>query len=143
MANNGRQGENLFAAMMTQKGYIVCDNTNEPEYWEKDIDFTVFSPTTGAIKTFEVKWDTRIHSTGNLYLEFINIHSKGGRGWFEFCEADFLAYGDATAQHFFMIPMKELRERLDTLPKRKAYCGNESVGYLVSLDSIQDICQVL
>lgn len=143
MANNGKEGERIFAAQMTQLGYEVTDRTNEPEYWEKDIDFTIYSPTTGITKTFEVKWDTRVHSTGNLYLEISNIHSKGGRGWFEFCQADFLAYGDAASQHFYMIPMKELKDRLEQLPKRKAYCGYDSVGYLVSLSSISDITQIL
>jgi hypothetical protein len=40
-----------------------------------DIDFQLTSPTTGAIKYFEVKWDSRIHTTGNLYLETENIFS--------------------------------------------------------------------
>ncbi len=71
--------------------------SGNPDYWYKDIDCFCTSPRTGATKSFEVKWDSRINTTGNLYLELTNVHSKGGRGWFSFCEADYLAYGDAAA----------------------------------------------
>ena len=82
---NGRLGEILFAQMMREGGYTVADVSGDSEYWHKDIDFLITSPTTGAIKAFEVKWDSRINQTGNLYLELTNVNSKGGKGWFEFC----------------------------------------------------------
>ena len=143
MANNGKQGELLFKETMEERSYLVNDVSNNPDYWGKDIDFLVTSPTTGAIKSFEVKWDSRINSTGNLYLELTNIHSKGGKGWFEFCEADMLAYGDAVAQQFYIIPMDKLREKLFWLHTRRANCGQESTGLLVRLKDIQDITFML
>lgn len=141
--NIGKQGERLFASIMTQLGYEVVDRTNEPDYWSKDIDFTITSPTTGLVKEFEVKFDSRINRTHNLYLEISNIHSKGGRGWFEFCEADYLAYGDSHTNTFFVIPMDELKKRVAQLPKRVARCGYDSVGYLVSLEDIKDLYKTL
>jgi hypothetical protein len=59
--------------------------TTNPDYWSKDIDFIVTSPTTGDTKSFEVKFDTKISKTNNLYLELGNVHSKGGLGWYRFC----------------------------------------------------------
>jgi hypothetical protein len=94
---------------MREKGYIVYDASLDPHYWDKDIDFVITSPTSGLTKGFEVKWDTKINKTRNLYLELTNVHSKGGRGWFEFCEADYIAYGDAIAQTFYVIPLLELK----------------------------------
>ena len=82
---NGKQGESLFKQIMLERGYSVNDVSNNPEYWYKDIDFIITSPTTGQTKSFEVKWDSRINSTGNLYLEISNIYSQGGKGWFKFC----------------------------------------------------------
>lgn len=70
---------------MCALNYLVNDVSSNPSYWDKDIDFIITSPTTQLTKTFEVKWDSRINSTGNLYLELTNVHSKGGRGWFDFC----------------------------------------------------------
>ena len=83
--NFGKQGESLFQQRMYEMGYGVNNVSNNPDYWYKDIDFIVTSPKTGVVKSFEIKWDSRINSTGNLYLELTNVHSKGGKGWFDFC----------------------------------------------------------
>ena len=141
--NNGKQGEQLFRQKMLNGNYTVEDVSSNPDYWDKDIDFIVTSSTTGLTKTFEVKWDSRINKTGNLYLELVNMHSKGTKGWFNFCQADYLVYGDAVTQIFYVISLEELRERVKKLPKRIAQCGNDSIGQLVSLKSISDITQIL
>lgn len=141
--NNGKQGENLFKQIMESRNYKVEDVSGNEEYWNKDIDFIVTSSTTGTIKTFEVKWDSKINKTGNLYLEIANIHSKGGKGWFEFCQADYVAYGDALNGTFYIISLLELRERVKRLPKRQVNCGTDSIGLLVSLKDIDDIVEVL
>lgn len=143
MSNNGKLGENLFKQIMIDRGYAVQDVSSNSLYWEKDIDFIVTSPTSGLTKSFEIKWDSRINKTGNLYLELSNIHSKGGKGWFEFCEADCLAYGDATTRLFYIIYLSELRDRVNCLPQRYAHCGYDSTGLLVSLSDIADITHVL
>jgi hypothetical protein len=61
---------------MESRNYTVEDVSGNPEYWDKDIDFIITSSATGLTKTFEVKWDTRINRTNNLYLELTNINSK-------------------------------------------------------------------
>lgn len=45
--NNGKYGEQLFAQIMENGGYKVNDVSGNPEYWSKDIDFLITSPTTG------------------------------------------------------------------------------------------------
>lgn len=139
MSNNGRQGELIFARRMRDAGYIVNDVSGDREYWTKDIDFFCTNPTTEASRSFEVKWDTRIHQTGNLYLELTNVHSEGGAGWFNFTQADFLAYGDAASKVFYIIPMEKLRERAQKLSQRMTNCGADSIGQLVNLRDISDI----
>lgn len=128
---------------MKDRGYVVNDVSSNSDYWYRDIDFIITSPTTGAVKSFEVKWDSRINSTGNLYLELTNIHSKGGQGWYKFCEADYLAYGDAVSKVFYVIPMAKLKERVKQLPQRYAQCGQDSTGLLVSLGAIKDLVSEL
>lgn len=140
---NGKQGEKLFQQIMQDKGYVVEDVTGNPDYWYKDIDFIITSPATGSTKTFEVKYDSKLNKTGNLYLELVNAYSLNGNGWYNFCEADYIAYGDAITNTFYIIPLLELREKVSHLPKQIAQCGNESIGQLVSLDSIRDIYQIL
>ena len=147
MSNNGKQGERLFSEAMQARGYDVVDVSGNPEYWYKDIDFIITSPTSGQTKTFEVKWDTRINRTGNLYLERTSSFTKQpgieGQGWFEWCEADYLAYGDAVSGQFYIIPMNKLRWYADNLPYRSAQCGQDSTGQLVSLSDIADITYLL
>lgn len=140
---NGKQGEQLFQQAMQNKGYVVEDVSNDPSYWNKDIDFIITSPTTGLTKTFEVKYDSKLNKTGNLYLELANAHSQNGDGWFEFCQADYVAYGDAITNTFYIIPLLELREKVKHMPKRIAQCGNDSIGQLVSLKQISDIYEIL
>ena len=141
--SNGRQGEKLFQQIMENRNYKVEDVSGNEEYWDKDIDFIVTSSTSGLTKTFEVKWDSRINKTGNLYLEIANINSKGGKGWFEFCQADYLAYGDASNGTFYIISLLELRDRVKKLQPRQINCGFDSVGYLVPLTDIIKITEIL
>ena len=143
MSNIGKLGEQIFSKRMRDMGYTVQDVSNNPDYWYRDIDFLIESPFTGAVKSFEVKYDSRINKTGNLYLELESINSKGGKGWFEFCEADYVAYGDAASRTFYIIPLLELKERIKKLPQRIAHCGYESTGLLISLNDIKDIYKTI
>lgn len=137
--NNWKQGEQLFAQTMIDRGYSVEDVSGEPQFWKKDIDFMITSPTTGDTKAFEVKWDSRIGKTGNLFLE---TYSNGGKGWFEYCEADYIAYGDARSRRFYILPLLELRELVASKRFELAYTA-DSCGYLVSLQAVKGIMQPL
>lgn len=141
----GKTGEQLFAAIMRSRNYKVEDVSNNTNYFDKDIDFLVTSPTTGAVKTFEVKFDTLINRTGNLYLEIESINSKqwNGDGWWPHCQADYLAYGDYHSRTFYIIPVEELRKRVEELPTRIGRCGYSSTGLLVSLGDIQDLYKTI
>lgn len=74
--NIGKEGELLFQEIMRNKGYIVEDVSGDPQYWKEDIDCFCTSPVTGLTKSFEIKYDSRINKTNNLYLELTNIYSK-------------------------------------------------------------------
>lgn len=141
--NNGKQGEQLFRQVMEEQGYMVEDVSNNSAYWSKDIDFIITSPTTGLVKSFEVKWDGKIGSTGNLYLELANKNSEGLRGWYEFCKADYLAYGDAETGVFYMFDLEALRQAVKKKPKEVASCGKDSIGYLVNLASLKGLYETI
>jgi hypothetical protein len=38
-------------------GYKVENLSDDPNFYDKDIDFMLTSPTTGNVRSFEVKWD--------------------------------------------------------------------------------------
>jgi hypothetical protein len=109
----------------------------------KDIDMLITSPTTGVTKAFEVKWDTKIHKTANLFLEIVSKYSAGMHGWYEFCEADFLVYGDAVNKIFYVFDMEILRAEVDKMPKELANCGSDSIGYLVPLRRLKELYGVI
>lgn len=141
MSNNGKLGERLFSQLMQSKGYSVVDVSGNAEYFPRDIDFIITNPTTGATRTFEVKWCEKISSTGNMFLEISNPRSKqwNGDGWWKHCQADFLVYGDAVKRKFYIVPLLELRERVDTMHLPTRCTKDLSVGMILPLAAIKDL----
>lgn len=88
--------------------------------------------------TIEVKWDKHLSQTGNLFIELENPRSRGGKGWFDFCLADYLAYGDATNGIFYFMKLSDLKnyiyESKEDLRQRSSWDG--SVGYVIPVSSI-------
>lgn len=141
----GKQGEQIFRYLMKNKGYTVEDVSTNPDYFDKDIDFFITSPFTGAVKGFEVKYDTVINKTRNLYLELTSDYSPqwNYEGWWLHCDADYLAYGDAATRTFYMFDMNELRKRVQELPQIVRHCSGGSTGLIISLDDIKDITKII
>ena len=137
--NNGKQGEQLFQQIMQQRGYQVVDVSNNSQYFDKDIDVLLTSSTTGETKSFEIKWDTKLNSTGNLFIEMINPRSEGCCGWFEFIQADYLAYGDSIAKQFYIIDVEYLKDFM--AKKKRIYeykrCSDGAEGYLIPLEHLK------
>lgn len=143
MMDKGKQGEKRFTELVTAKGLIVNDVTKTREFFAKDVDFFVTNPATGNTRTFEVKWCYGISKYGNLFLEFINPRSKqwNGEGWWLHCKADFLAYGDAVNNKFYIFNMEQLRERVEPIFEQleiaPVYDG--SVGRKLPLARVKDL----
>ena len=137
----GNKGEALFKQLMDNGNNIIVDVSDNPDYFDKDIDFIITNKLSGNTRTFEVKADYNINRTGNLYLEYSNVNSTqwNGEGWYLHCKADYVAYGDAIGKCFYIVPFDQLKERADQVKVRWAKCGNDSEGQLISLDEIRDI----
>lgn len=135
----GAAGENIFHARARRLGYEVEWLTNRAEFWDKDCDFLVFNPLTGARRLIEVKTDSRLYDTGNLYIETENKNSKDARGWYCFCAADIIAYCDYSAPRkpFYLFSLEELRAHVEEKEWPCATCGADSRGILFPLSEIQ------
>ncbi len=135
---NRNEGEYELKWFLRERGYAIKDVSFEPDYWYQDIDLIATNIFTKEVVTIEVKWDTQLASTGNIFIELENPRSLGGKGWFEFCQADYLAYGDATNRIFYFIKMSDLRnyiyESKKDLRERRSWDG--SAGYIIPVDSI-------
>ena len=142
MATNiGNIGEQIFCYRARQKHYEVKDLTNDKNYWDKDIDFLVRNPITNESRYIEVKTDARLYETGNLYIELENVHSKGGKGWYHFSEADIIAYCDYSApeREIYLFSFEDLRATVNKRQHVTAKCGADSKGILVPLRELKEV----
>lgn len=138
-------GESDLKKYLRENGFKVEDVSGNCNYWHKDIDL-IATDNYGVTKTIEVKWDNRIHDTGNLYIEYYNDCSKGTKGWILFTQADILAYGDSYNRIFYLFSMKDIKDYIEqnrmTLRTRTTNSDNRggiSKGYLVKLEDLQPL----
>lgn len=105
---------------LKSQGYIVEDTTDNSNYWDKDIDFVIYD--NKNTYTVEVKWDNVIHKSGNMFIETITDIDKEKEGWFNFCQADFIYYGDSVNKLFYIFKTEDLRAFVEShyLEERKA-----------------------
>lgn len=105
---------------LQDNGWSVEDVTKNEQYFDKDIDLVAHRGTESL--TVEVKWDNRIATTGNMFIETVTDLDKSKAGWFMFCQADYIYYGDSTNQLFYVFKTADLREfvRTHTTEERKA-----------------------
>ena len=100
-------GEELAYECLVNQGYTVEDVTQNPAYYRLDID--LIATRDGEQHTIEVKWDRRMSQTGNMFIETTSSIEEGKEGWFMFCKADLLYYGDSVNRIFYIIRMDDLR----------------------------------
>jgi hypothetical protein len=124
-------GELEYKLKAQSKGFEVEYVGDDPDYWSKDIDFIL----NGNIAV-EVKWDAWIDKTGNLFIETINPRSKNGIGWYNFIEADYLAYGNSKKNEFYIIKMQDLRNYINQQSPEPIKTGDGAEGYLINKEDV-------
>ena len=136
------QGEQKAYDYLTSKYWIVLDLTENEEYFDKDIDFLAIR--NGRKHTIEVKWDSKIATTGNMFIETITDIDNNRRGWYQFITADFMFYGDSVNDLFYVFRIQDLKEFVQRhqFESRKAVDVNDygkikkvSQGLLVPIDA--------
>lgn len=141
--NATNKGEANAKKYLESNGWKVIDQTNNSDYWSKDIDFTIVKNNPHTRFNVEVKWDNRISDTGNMFIEYITDLENSKEGWFEFCQADYIFYGDSRNNLFYVFQMDDLRKYLSAsiVDKRIALDTNTkgivkkvSQGFLVPID---------
>lgn len=125
-------GELEFKIQAQKYGYTTEYVGDDPEYWCQDIDFILNDKV-----NVEVKWDSWINQTGNLFIETVNPRSQGGNGWYRFCQADYLAYGDSKNNKFYMIKMQDLKEYIAAYEPEEKTTNDNAKGYLIPLANLK------
>lgn len=105
-------GEQYAFNYLVENGYSVQDVTNNPEYFYQDID--LIATDESGTHSIEVKWDKRISQTGNMFIETSSNVEEQQDGWFKFCKADLIFYGDSKNMIFYVFSLNDLKEYIDT-----------------------------
>ena len=147
MNGSYQDGEHLARLCLEKAGYTVIDRTQNPQYWRKDIDFSVIKG--GEQFDIEVKWDNRIAESGAMFLELLTNIQENKQGWANYTEADFIFYGDSRNRLFYIFSVEDMRQYLKThTGKYKTLVANDynyhtgqirkqSLGAIVPIASFQ------
>ena len=143
-----KAGEFELKKHLRAQGHKIEDVSNNPSYWSRDIDLIMDGST-----TIEVKWDDVISSTGNLFIETVSDTEKHKDGWYIFCEADKLYYGDAVAEVFYIFDFWKLKAHIEAhkAEYKERYApdfGKDGIykyskGYLVPLESLKGLYETI
>lgn len=106
----GKAGEQKVANTLINRGWQLEDVSDNKAYQKKDIDFIIYKNEDDEHITIEVKSDTRIHSTGNFFIETIQNAEQNKVGWFYYCKADYLFYLDTVKQVIYSFKLEDLKE---------------------------------
>lgn len=140
-------GELRAQEYFLKNGWKVKNLTACQDFFSKDIDFLIERDQERFY--IEVKWDTRIKHSGNMFIEVSTDIEKNKDGWFKFCEADFIFYGDALQNLFYVFRLQDLKEFIKEdykrLQQRKAADYNAygqvrkvSQGLLVPIEKLRE-----
>ena len=131
----GKKGEQLINSLLTKSGYVVTDVSSDPDYWHKDIDFIATNPQSGRTAAIEVKYDSRIGTTGNFFIEIYNPRSQGRKGWYYFTEADLIYYIDQQNLILYIFKFTDLKQYIDNNYLRTRETSDGARGYLISIQA--------
>lgn len=93
---------------LLKNGWKVKNLTACKDFFSKDIDFLIERDQERFY--IEIKWDTRIKHTGNMFIEVSTDIENNKDGWYNYCEADFIFYGDALNKLFYVFRLQDLKE---------------------------------
>jgi hypothetical protein len=148
---NGDRGERLIYNWLIKKKQIIDveDVTKNPKYFSKGIDF-IFTLKNGRKVSVDVKYDSSITRTGNVFLEVVKNNRTMEDGWFWTSEADFIliVFGGQDDK-MLTLPLKEVRDyfKINQDRFKKVYGkwnGNSvtgekwyrSIGYLIPYEEL-------
>lgn len=137
------RGEQLVKEYLEQEGYCVVDVSKDQHYWSQDIDFIAIKGTE-TIK-IEVKYDSWIHVTRNLFIELLTDIDRNKCGWIDYCKADYLYYVDAIDTTCYVIALDDVRDYLRKYPykiKNHQEKNKRSQGALVNVDLMSELYNI-
>lgn len=119
---------------LEKTGKKCRDVSDDPDFQKDDIDFIV-EGRSGNELSFEVKNDSKIYRTGNIFYEYISNVDYGTVGCFEKTKADFIVICSEQESKFYIIASEVLKEYVRNNKNSLRYIsrveGSNSAGYLI------------
>ena len=136
----GRDGEVLFSEYLTSRGILFEYVGEDIRFQPYDIDFVVHRE--GKPVLVEVKNDTKISYTGNIFYESVSNVDYGTVGCFEKTRAEWIVICAEPERRFYIVRSEFLRDYVaknkDNLKYISRVAGSNSAGYLIPLSEIID-----
>lgn len=139
---SGQEREKDFAEYLKSIGYTnVRFNESDDRSQLKKYDLMAIHPD-GYEETFEIKWDSYVKKTGNIYVEIrqgYGFHTPSG---ISVCEADWFIY-IVNGMHTYMVSPKDLKQHMRNnhpefrIVSQKRDAKSYSQGVLVPQSSIE------
>lgn len=119
----GNRTEDIIFNYLKGRGHEVISVTDDKEYQKKDIDCLLEHD--GVKATLEIKSDTKMHNSGNLFFEEGFDRVSGFRkGWFNYCEADFICFYDGIADCGYMVDFRKAKEIIKAAGRKVSWFNN-------------------
>lgn len=142
----GKRGEKLFKEFLEKSGKQCKDVSDDPKYQKDDIDFIVEGKS-GNELSFEVKNDSKIAYTGNIFYESISNVDYGTVGCFEKTKADFIVICSEPENKFYLIRSNILKDYVRDNRSSLRYIsrveGSNSAGYLIPKAKVAEHLKVV
>lgn len=138
----GARGEDIFESFCSGIGIDFVRVTEDPAWQDKDVDFVVFGDD-GVEYLYEIKNDTKISRTGNVFYEDVSNVEYGTPGCFKKTEADYIVVCSEPNRTMYFLDARALRgfvERNESAFRRISVVdGSHSSGLLVPLSALRGI----
>lgn len=133
---DGKRAEYKVMDALRAKGHTVEDLSDDAAARAKDIDCAISK--NGNSTTLEVKNDMMSEKTGNLYIECFCKKNPGHNfeGWFNYCEAEHIAFVQETAGSAHIITFEDLKKIVNDYRDRRVDSKYGSSGYLVPVKEL-------
>lgn len=136
----GKRGEQIFSRFLDKLNLPYRDVSDFPDYQKQDVDFIVRFGQDDV--KFEVKNDTRIASTRNIFFETMSNVDYATDGCFNKTKADVMVIVSESERRLYMISSDSLKrfveENKNSLRFISRVPGSNSCGYLVPVKRLGD-----
>lgn len=111
----GKTGERIVLDFLKGQGYQVEDLSDDLDWQGADVDLSI-EAADGKKVYGEIKTDTEMWMTGNIFLEISMERQNSGitaEGWYSYSLADQLYYLCAGTGKLYVLPFAQLRSYVD------------------------------